>query len=604
MAVDVGKEDGPVKGVSIEHHGDENTERGNWGNKLDFMLSCIGYAVGFGNLWRFPYLCYRNGGGAFLIPYFIMLLLAGLPLFFMELALGQFASEGPVTIWKICPLFKGIGFSMVVISGTVCVYYNLLMGYCMYYIGSSFASVVPWASCDNSWNTPKCGHKILTTCNSNDTAKCVNGTLVNATTEIMSPSEEFWRYKVLHISSGIDEMGEMRWDLAICLVCAWILIFFCLCKGIKTSGKVVYFTATFPYVVLIILFVKGLTLDGCMDGIKFYITPNATRLKDPKIWGDAAVQIFYSLGPAWGGLIAFSSYNKFRNNCFRDALVVAGINCGTSVFAGFVVFSVLGFMAKEVGKKVEDVVTQGPGLAFIAYPQAIALLPISPLWSFLFFFMLLTLGIDTQFAMMETVISGLGDTFPKTLRRHKTTFIMCLCMVLFILGLPMVSQAGIYILTLIDWYAGGINLMIVGLFECIIVGWFYGAQRFLSDIKLMIGKFPAGSIWWKTCWMGITPALIFLINIFSLIIYTPVKYGNYEYPGWAEGIGWTISGLTILLIPGTMVYVLIRNYDGSIISTLRQSVRPADDWGPALPEHRMEQYAMNPAPKEKQLNCA
>ena len=131
------------------------------------------------------------------------------------------------------------------------------------------------------------------------------------------------------------------------------------------------------------------------------------------MWADACIQIFFSLGVTWGGMITLASYNKFSNNVFRDCVMVAIGNCVTSVFAGFVIFGIIGFMAHELGVKVEDVAAQGAGLAFIAYPEAVSRMPISPLWSVLFFMMLLSLGFGTQFSTTETVITILTDHFPQ-----------------------------------------------------------------------------------------------------------------------------------------------------------------------------------------------
>lgn len=125
--------------------------RGNWGNKWEFLLSCIGLSVGIGNVWRFPYLAYENGGGAFLIPYLVMLFLAGKPMYFMELALGQFGGTGPLTIWRCAPIMKGVGAAMVAGSIVVCIYYNVVMSYALYFITQSFQTVLPWTTCNPEW---------------------------------------------------------------------------------------------------------------------------------------------------------------------------------------------------------------------------------------------------------------------------------------------------------------------------------------------------------------------------------------------------------------------------------------------------------------------
>lgn len=402
--------------------GDENEVRGNWTGKMDFLLSCVGFAVGLGNIWRFPYLCYRSGGGAFLIPYVIFLVLCGMPLFFLETTYGQFASLSPITVWRMSPLFKGVGYGMVIISGIVCVYYNIIITWTIYYLYMCFRAVLPWSTCDNDWNTETCYlrnksnetsmYSNITNGNSsvwNETLTLVGQVIVNGTNSTQekktTASEEFWQRHVLQITKGIEDIGIIRWELLICLAIAWILVFLCLCKGVKSSGRVVYVTATFPYLVLVILLVRGVTLPGAAEGIKFYLIPQWDKLATFKVWGDAAVQIFYSVGMAWGGLITMASYNKFNNNVYRDAMIVPLINCGTSVFAGLVIFSVLGFMAHETGTKIEDVVTQGPGLTFVAYPEAVAKLPISPLWAVLFFLMLFTIGLDSQVGVDSMILT-------------------------------------------------------------------------------------------------------------------------------------------------------------------------------------------------------
>ena len=168
------------------------------------------------------------------------------------------------------------------------------------------------------------------------------------------------------------------------------------------------------------------------------------NLQNIGVWADAATQIFYSLGPSFGGLITLASYNKFTNNCHRDAILIAFANCGTSIFAGFVIFSIIGFMAKQAALLVGEVIKGGTGLAFIAYPEAVTQMPVPQLWSFLFFGMLITLGLDSQFTMTETITTAIMDQFPN-LRNHKGKVVIAASVLGFILGLTMCTRGGIFI---------------------------------------------------------------------------------------------------------------------------------------------------------------
>ncbi|PVD25181.1 hypothetical protein C0Q70_15679 [Pomacea canaliculata] len=581
---------------------DENAERGNWSGRFDFLLSLLGYAVGLGSIWRFPYLCFRNGGGAFLFPYLIMTVVIGTPVFFLEASLGQFCSAGPMACWDFAPLFKGLGIAMVMVSALTSIYYNMIMGWSLYYLFASFTSNLPWRTCDNpEWNTQDCSLKLpLVDCKKGE--KLEDGTCNDATSgsflgiwnysvftnatgrRRISPSEEYWNGRALKISSGIDDFGTPKWDMTLCLLLAWILCFLCLLKGIKTTGKVVYFTAIFPYVVLIILFFRGVTLDNAGEGIKYYIIPDFGRLADARVWNDAANQVFFALSVAGGGLITLSSYNRFKNNIFRDTMIVVISDTATCIFGGFVIFSFLGYMAGQLGLEVKDVVKDGAGLAFVVYPEAVSSLPPATLWAILFFIMLLTLGLDSQFAMVETVLTGILDQFPH-LRPKKSFVILIICIVFFFLGLPLACPGGMYLLQLMDSYAGGLTLIIVAFFEIVAVIYVYGCNRFCRDIHIMIGTNIF--IYWKVTWMVLSPLTIAFIFIFMLVDYSPSKYGDYLYPRWADGVGWLFALSSIIFIPLTMVYKLCRETEGdTVLQKLRLLTTPKTTWGPALPKFR------------------
>ncbi|XP_022079557.1 sodium- and chloride-dependent glycine transporter 1-like [Acanthaster planci] len=561
--------------------GDENETRGNWTGKLDFLLSCVSFAVGLGNIWRFPFLCYENGGGAFLIPYVLMIFMAGLPLFFLELSFGQFASQGCLSIWSISPLFKGLGFGMLILCGLVTLYYNIIIAYTLFYLFASFTSDVPWRSCGHPWNSENC------TVFSKDDNRTWNGTFDNGT-GYARPSEEYFNNYVLDISDGIHIMGPVKWDLALCLLLAWILVFLSLVKGIKTSGKVVYVTSIFPYVVLTCLLIRGITLEGAIDGIIYYIKPDIEKLKQAKVWQDAAVQIFYSLGTAFGSLHTLASYNKFHNNCFRDAIAVTFINCGTSIFAGFVIFSVIGFMAHDAGMAVDKVVESGPGLAFIAYPEAIARMPLSTLWALLFFLMVFMLGLGSEFCMFETVITGMVDELEKfnpVFRKRKWLVTLLMAVLMYILGLSMVTNGGIYLLTIMNSFSAGLSVLIIAMLECIVIAYIYGADRFLDDLNVMLGFRPG--IYWKACWKLLSPAFLMFIIVFTFVGYSRMKYNTYTYPVWAECLGWLMTLASLVPVFVYPIYYLLKQ-EGTFMERLRESLRPTSEWGPALEYHRKE----------------
>ncbi|XP_014897890.1 sodium- and chloride-dependent GABA transporter 2-like isoform X1 [Poecilia latipinna] len=544
----------------------EPNVRGQWATKMEFILAVAGHIVGLGNVWRFPYLCYKNGGGVFFIPYVLFLFTCGIPLFFLETSLGQFTSQGGITCWRnMCPLFEGLGYGSQVVVLYTGVYYIVILAWTFLYLFSSFRTELPWVSCNNSWNTVACfehGH--------NDTSSF--HLYANTTSSVV----QYWERRILGLSDGIDNIGSVRWDLALCLLLAWVLCYFCVWNGVKSTGKVVYFTATFPYVMLAVLLVRGLTLPGAKDGILFYLYPDPSRLADPEVWMDAGSQIFYSYGVCTGVLTSLGSYNKYNNNCYRDCIYLCLLNSLTSFVAGFAIFSVLGFMAKEQNVEISMVAESGPGLAFIAYPRAVALMPLPQLWAIFFFVMIIFLGLDSQFVYQESLVTTISDMYPsffqKTLLRR--LLLLTICAGGFLVGLVMVTEGGLYVFQLFDYYAcSGMTLLFFAILQSVCIGWVYGADRHYDNVKDMIGYRPWPFM--KYCWRYITPAICTFTFLFSVIKHKPLKFNNtYEYPWWGYALGLFFTLSSTLLVPLWMLYA-VSITPGTLTQRLKHLCTPA-----------------------------
>ena len=233
-------------------------ERGQWSNQIEFILSTIGFAVGLGNVWRFPYMAYTNGGGSFLIPYTVMLLFAGLPFFFMELSLGQYCGLGPTKIFgRLAPALKGLGFAMVFMSCLLSLYYNMIIAWTLFYMFTGMQGELPWAYCDPASKYCKAG-------NINDT---------EIKDFFVGPAEDYFNHALLGLDKKVHNwgnLGGLRWQLVLCLLGAWTLVCLCLIKGVQSAGKVVYFTGKYSFVVLFVTHITSMLILSVLLSTKFF----------------------------------------------------------------------------------------------------------------------------------------------------------------------------------------------------------------------------------------------------------------------------------------------------------------------------------------------
>ncbi|KAI1713826.1 sodium:neurotransmitter symporter family domain-containing protein [Ditylenchus destructor] len=554
-------------GHSNGSEGEGGGERETWERKVDFLLSVIGFAVDLANVWRFPYLCFKNGGGVFLIPYTIMVLLAGIPLFYMELALGQYHRKGAITTWgRICPLFKGIGYCVIMTAFYTDFFYNVIIAYALHFFFASFTTKLPWSTCSNDYNSPACYEPTWSDINSRE--------------PISAAEEYFYKYFLglheakmpnAHVMQSVGDLGPINWEIVLCVFLIYIICYFSLWKGIKMSGKVVWFTAIFPYIVLGCLLIRGITLPGAAKGIVYYLRPNFEMLKVPSVWQDAAIQVFFSLGPGFGVLMAYSSYNEFHNNVYFDAILTSTINCCTSFLSGFVIFSVLGYMSCKSGKPIHEVAQEGPGLVFVVYPEALATMPGATIWSLIFFLMLLTLGLDSSFGGSEAIITGLSDEFP-IIKRNREIFVAILFCFYMVVGMFMCTKGGMLIMEWLIVYGTTWGLLIAVFCEAMVISFIYGIDRFTDDIREMLGFAPGW--YWRICWTVGAPIFLMAMIISSFVNFQRLEYQDYVYPDTANALGIVFALSSVGAIPIVGLYMWYIQEGSTCMEKLRMALTP------------------------------
>jgi len=451
-------------------------------------MAAVGSAVGLGNVWRFPYVAYTSGGGAFLIPYFTALFTAGIPMLILEMGLGQrMQKAAPMAFGGIRKPLQWFGWWAAGLSAGIVIYYSTILAWSWVYL---------WHSTTLAWGD--------------------------------RPAAFF--ESVLHRSEGPAQVGRPVWTLVIGMALTWLTIYMILRKGVRSVSKVVMITVPLPLLLLGVLLIRGLTLPGAADGIAYYLTPDFSKLKDVQIWLRAYGQIFFSLSLASGVMIGYGSYLGKKAEITNSALITGLANCGTSFFSGFVVFSMLGYLAKIQNLPIENVAESGPALAFITFPTAISQLPaLNALFGAIFFIMLLTLGIDSAFALQEAFTTGFYDKWKIAPEKLARTFIF----IAFPLSLIFVTRGGYYWFDIVDKWICDFGLVVSGLVQCLVVGFLYPVREFRDYLngqsEVRLGR------WWIWMLRYVTPAV--LATLLTINFIKVITEGYEDYPRWTTAIG-------------------------------------------------------------------
>ncbi|XP_050095725.1 sodium-dependent nutrient amino acid transporter 1-like isoform X1 [Anopheles aquasalis] len=550
----------------------QKVQRDKWGKDIEFLLSCIALSVGLGNVWRFPFTALENGGGAFVIPYLIVLLLVGRPIYYLEMLMSQFSSRGCINVYDASPAMRGIGVGQTYSTFIVMTYYASLMAVTMRYLIASFGDPLPWSECSDAWNATCIDSRLITNLADN------TSTMSTAVTS----AELYFVKDVLKEATTIhDGIGLPDWRLVLCLLVPWTCICLTLIKGIKSSGKVAYFLAIFPYVVMLVLLIRACTLEGAGDGMLYFIKPQWDRILEAKVWYAAVTQVFFSLTICFGNVMMYSSYNRFTNNVYRDVTIVSVMDTLTSMLAGLIVFGVIGHLAHVLdAPNIQQVVRGGTGLAFITYPDAIAKFSFWPqFFAIAFFLMLFVLGIGSNVGMATTIMTVIRDRFPGL---QPALVAIGIAIVGFSIGVIYTTPGGQYLLDFLDFYGASFVALVLAVFEMITFSWIYGVSRICRDIEFMLGI--KTGLYWRICWGFITPAMLTAILLYHIATYETFTFNGYVYPNGMYAFGWCIFAAGVLQLPAWAVYTFLKRKEPDWKDRLVHCFRPTHDWGPEDPE--------------------
>lgn len=476
--------------------------RETFSSRSAFLLAAIGSAVGLGNIWRFPYVAYSNGGGAFLIPYIIALLTAGIPLLFLDYTLGhRFRGSAPLVFKRISGWTEPIGWIQVGIAFFISIYYAAIIGWAGLYTIKSFTRA--WGSKPDAYF-----------------------------------SDEF-----LHSEATQTFSTSIVWQIAIALALVWIATIIVLAMGVDEGiGKVSKLFMPLLTVLFLIVVIYALFMDGASKGLDALFTPNWSALTNTEVWVAAYGQIFFSLSVGFGIMLTYSSYLKPRTNLTGTGLVTGFANSGFELLAGIGVFAALGYMATQEGVPVDKVVSNGIGLAFVAFPTIINSMPGGAVFGVLFFGSLAIAGFTSLFSLLEVVVSAVKDK----LNLDRKSAAIGTGVVMGIISLALFSTtSGLSTLDIMDKYTNNVGIVCISLITIVCVDWIL---RRLDEFSLhlnAVSSFQVGNFW-RICVTNVTPIILGYTLIQELQNLFKSNYGDYS-DQQIDLYGWGVVGLIVVV---------------------------------------------------------
>lgn len=476
-------------------------KRDQWGSKAGFIFAAVGSAVGLGNIWRYPYILYSNGGGAFLIPYFFAILTAGIPLMILEYGLGhKFRGSPPLALAKANKKWEWLGWWPSINSFIILTYYTLILSWAINYL---------YLSLTQAWGTD---------------------------------TNSFFFKSFLNTSSGPFSLGGMVWPVFAGITVVWLLNWFICYKGvsggIEKVNKVLLPTLV---IIMVIIVIRGITLPGASLGLNKLFTPDWSKVFDAKVWIAAYGQVFFSLSLAMGIMITYSSYLPKKTDINNTALITVFANSGFEFLSAIGVFAILGYMATAQSVGVDQVASQGIGLAFVAFPKVFTVMGgLGKLFGVLFFTCLVFAGLTSSISLVEASSSAVIDK--SGMSRKKVVTIVC--SVGYLISIVYSTGAGLYFLDIIDSFINSYGIVTVGLLEALTIGWLYGASK-IREHTNEISYYSIGK-WWDIMVKFVTPAVLLYMIIQNLITDLSNPYGGYSTKALII-FGWGIIIIGIIL---------------------------------------------------------